>query len=274
MMKLITMLACLSLMSKQSWSAMYPDPNCGKSIKLRIPKFIIGGETAREGQYPWVVSIQWEPFRLHNCSGSIISADVILTSAYCLKRRKPSHAVARAGLVDLSKIGGYAQTRYAKKFILHENFDDNLNNDIGLIKLKRPFDFKKSKGRIGAICISKLLPATEGNVLEVAGWGWKGPDETSSSLLMAVRVPIQSDLNCSIHDNDYDAEMLFCAGEKGKNVCKGDSGGAAVQKTDLGLAFQLGIVSFGDECETLPGYYVRLSFYYEWIDSWVYILSE
>lgn len=43
---------------------------------------IVGGTAAREGQFPYQVSLRWGG--AHVCGGSIVSASYIVTAAHCL----------------------------------------------------------------------------------------------------------------------------------------------------------------------------------------------
>ena len=63
-------------------------PNCGKSKSQFPGTRIVGGRRAKEGEFPWQVSIG----RIsavtggirHFCGGTILSSNTILTAAHCL----------------------------------------------------------------------------------------------------------------------------------------------------------------------------------------------
>ena len=59
----------------------------------------------------------------------------------------------------------------------------------------------------------------------------------------------------------------FCAGIKGKDSCRGDSGGALMIKTSSGKFLQVGVVSFGSiRCGNgFPAVYTKVSAYATWI---------
>lgn len=44
---------------------------------------IIGGEEAKDGEFPYQVSVQ--VFNDHNCGGAIVSSKWILTAAHCVE---------------------------------------------------------------------------------------------------------------------------------------------------------------------------------------------
>ncbi|CAN8031856.1 unnamed protein product, partial [Ixodes persulcatus] len=95
-----------------------------------------------------------------------------------------------------------------------------------------------------------------------------------SDNLLAVTVNVQKDEICWKNEWRYRENTMFCAGTKGKDSCKGDSGSAAVQKID-GVFVQFGIVSFGKECGTKPGggFYTRVTSYIDWISAKLKILK-
>lgn len=54
----------------------------------------------------------------------------------------------------------------------------------------------------------------------------------------------------------------LCYGTTGKDSCYGDSGGPLADRRTI-----YGIVSFGDNCGQVPGVYVNVSYYINWIKN-------
>lgn len=48
---------------------------------------IVGGSNAKEGQFPYIVSLRYIPKNeKHYCGGSIISNSYVVSAAHCVKR--------------------------------------------------------------------------------------------------------------------------------------------------------------------------------------------
>ncbi|EEC08982.1 hypothetical protein IscW_ISCW006626, partial [Ixodes scapularis] len=107
---------------------------CGASL-VKGGRFLPGYNNASEGEFPWQVSVL-PPTKTYFCGGSIIEPDIVVTAAYC--------------------VNGHSY-----RFLV---------NNIALLKLDVPFDFAKSKGHIGAVCLPAKDHPLKGNVV-VTGWG-------------------------------------------------------------------------------------------------------
>ena len=100
------------------------------------------------------------------------------------------------------------------------------NNDISLIKLKKPVTCKAKK--IEVACITTNEPSKD-DVCTVTGWGTLKSQGKQPKSLMKVDVPIVSRSQCNewYYNSDSITENMICAGyKKGKkDSCQGDSGG-------------------------------------------------
>ena len=64
-------------------------------------------------------------------------------------------------------------------------------------------------------------------------------------------------------------ETQICAGDPGRDSCRGDSGGPLLAKTETDEVVQVGIVSFGSlVCgDGNPGVYTNVAAYVSWIED-------
>uniref|UniRef100_A0A8C1K529 trypsin n=1 Tax=Cyprinus carpio TaxID=7962 RepID=A0A8C1K529_CYPCA len=133
-----------------------------------------------------------------------------------------------------------------EKIIPFPKYNDSpKNNDIMLIKLKKPVTLNEYK------CL-------------VSGWGRTAAG--SASVLQCLNLPVLSEKTCKHAYGKTITENMFCAGfvKGGKDSCQGDSGGPVVCGGQL-----KGFVSFGRDCDKPdhPGVYADVCRYTEWMKS-------
>ncbi|MBY3526901.1 trypsin-like serine protease [Rhizobium laguerreae] len=254
---------------------------------------VIGGQTAKKGEWPWQVKIlapdpeQRGRFGGH-CGGSLISTRWILTAAHCVTsgRSGKQDLFARDLLIVEGKskidkviaVDGPDKPGLAvKEVIIHEDFDRKVfANDIALIKLSEP---AKSKPAILASASDDEVEAA-GHPAVVTGWGYTKADhgwddKYLPTELQEVELPIVPREDCraayrdsSMRMNPID-ERNVCAGyaKGGKDACQGDSGGPLVAQRPDKRWIQLGIVSWGAGCAEAEHYgvYTRVAAFRDWI---------
>ncbi|MBY3127249.1 trypsin-like serine protease [Rhizobium laguerreae] len=254
---------------------------------------VIGGQTAKKGEWPWQVKIlapdpeQRGRFGGH-CGGSLISPRWILTAAHCVTsgRSGKQDLFARDLLIVEGKskidkviaVDGPDKPGLAvEEVIIHEDFDRKVfANDIALIKLSEP---AKSKPAILASASDDEVEAA-GHPAVVTGWGYTKADhgwddKYLPTELQEVELPIVPREDCraayrdsSMRMNPID-ERNVCAGyaKGGKDACQGDSGGPLVAQRPDKRWIQLGIVSWGAGCAEAEHYgvYTRVAAFRDWI---------
>ncbi|MGR9557651.1 trypsin-like serine protease (plasmid) [Rhizobium leguminosarum] len=254
---------------------------------------VIGGQTAKKGEWPWQVKIlapdpeQRGRFGGH-CGGSLIAPRWILTAAHCVTsgRSGKQDLFARDLLIVEGKskidkviaVDGPDKPGLAvEDVIIHEDFDRKIfANDIALIKLGEP---AKSKPAILASASDDEVEAA-GHPAVVTGWGYTKADhgwddKYLPTELQEVELPIVPREDCraayrdsSMRMNPID-ERNVCAGyaEGGKDACQGDSGGPLVAQRPDKRWIQLGIVSWGAGCAEAEHYgvYTRVAAFRDWI---------
>uniref|UniRef100_A0A1B0GK59 Putative trypsin-like serine protease n=1 Tax=Lutzomyia longipalpis TaxID=7200 RepID=A0A1B0GK59_LUTLO len=94
---------------------------------------IIGGRTARRGQWPWQVAI-FNRFKEAFCGGTLISPMWIITAAHCVRKR----LYVRLGEHNLEVKDGTEVEYRVEYAIKHPKYDKKtVDNDVAMLKLPR-----------------------------------------------------------------------------------------------------------------------------------------
>ncbi|RZC37499.1 Trypsin domain containing protein, partial [Asbolus verrucosus] len=211
-----------------------------KIRRFRPDGRIVGGNETTIEQNPWQVSLEF--FGIHNCGGSIIGPDTVITAAHCIDGIISLFYEVVSGTADLLQ---NATRTKIKEAIVHEQYD-GLSYDVAVIKLSEGLVFSDTTQ---AIPLADVEP-TAGDLVTVTGWGLLSEDEAiSPNVLHSVDVNIvgrEECINDYVHVDDAVVdETMICAGvpEGGKDACSGDSGGPLSSDGKL-----VGIVSWGVGC--------------------------
>jgi secreted trypsin-like serine protease len=65
---------------------------------------IVGGEKIKPGEFPWMVSLQYNG--QHYCAGTLINNKWVVTAAHCVDSNAPYPAKVALGVYNLSKMDG------------------------------------------------------------------------------------------------------------------------------------------------------------------------
>uniref|UniRef100_A0A8C5Z4W0 trypsin n=1 Tax=Marmota marmota marmota TaxID=9994 RepID=A0A8C5Z4W0_MARMA len=217
---------------------------------------IVGGYTCRKNSLPYQVSLN---VGYHNCGGSLISSQWVVSAAHCYKSR----IQVRLGEHNIDVLEGDEQFIQAAKIIQHPNFDkDTLNNDIMLIKLTSPATIS---ARVTTLSLPRSCPSA-GTQCLVSGWGnTVSSGKVYPSLLQCLDAPVLSDTACTAYPGKVTNNMFFLGFlEGGKDSCQGDSGGPVVCNGEL-----QGVVSgaLGCALKGKPGVYTKVCNYLDWIQE-------
>lgn len=249
-------------------------------------KLIIGGHETNIADYPhqgyliiFYGEIGGENVLVTYCGCFVINSRWLLTASHCLPmrwNRGPSSMKVRLGI---SKVMEEGEIYHIELYKVHEKYvDRGKQYDITLVKTFNEIQFNKNIRPVA-------LPPRLENVHEyksifASGFGMREESSTTdetiwSFALKAAELHMQPLNNCVRHYESHrqtlevpPASVFFCAGY-GKwnathraNACGGDSGGAAVIKSN-GSWVALGIAQAGF-CwgHTL---FCRLSAHLDWI---------
>lgn len=131
-----------------------------------IPR-IVGGENAKEGQFPYQVSLRTKFDRRHFCGGVILSSRFIVTAAHCTTgdHAIPQNLIAVVGA--LHRVYGGVDVEL-DKITAHEKWDSiEIVNDISLLRTSKEMVFSKT---IQAIALPTHNDAGNTPVI-LSGWG-------------------------------------------------------------------------------------------------------
>ncbi|KAK9759203.1 Ion transport protein [Popillia japonica] len=122
-------------------------------------------------------------------------------------------------------------------------------NDVVLIKVNRRIKFD---GNTLPICLPNPESKYTNLNVSVLGWGISAINIASNSLQLA-NLTIMSDKYCkrSAIGKHYNSELMLCAYAKGRDACKGDSGGPLIYNSNVNSSpkYELvGLVSSGLKC--------------------------
>jgi len=238
------------------------------------------------------------------CAGTLINKWHVLTAAHCIKAK---NEITKLALGEWRVLGyGGAQPKEFPKVqyfdidaslttvhegynTVYENDQKNVVNDIALIRLPR-------QAQLNVLVQMACLPAFPeefrnqlnvkdeeadlvGEKASVVGWGKTDAHQLTnrtgvgSRTQLFVKLPILSTRQCKATNNGFiPRKSQICAGEIGKDACRGDSGGGIFIRGDEDEDedkpwYAIGIVSFGSrDCGNgIAGVYTRISEFIPWI---------
>ncbi|XP_066579298.1 serine protease 27 [Amia ocellicauda] len=239
--------------------------------------FIVGGQDAEEGRWPWQaylqISLKYKPGYSTICGGSLVSERWVLTAAACFDDPYVlKTSSVRLGAYKL-KIHNSHEIEIPIKGnpIIHEKYLVNKSRngyDIALVELIPPVSYTRYISPV-TLAEDDGDDFSRGWECWSTGWGRNGENDSlpSPNTLQEVQTPVITNIRCKHLRRSNIRDDMLCAGGEGKGTCKGDSGGPLVCREGKGDKWiQAGITSWGHHCATeKPGIKTRVSSFRSWI---------
>ncbi|CAG9830711.1 unnamed protein product [Diabrotica balteata] len=224
---------------------------------------IFGGQNAKEGQFPYQLSLQGPAYAAsndneHYCGGSILSHNWIATAGHCCLANVTGTRIF-AGIINAAgEESEYKQERSIAETNIHY-FSGANPHDICIIKINKPWVYND---RVQPIA----LPIQDFNVtgdVVASGWGQSAQNNYYPDLLQWQKSDMPDEETDK--ENPYDSLANVCTAnpEADHGVCYGDSGSPLVLDKQL-----VGIASWVFlPCGTkgAPSVFTRVSHYVSWI---------
>ena len=154
-------------------------PTCGLPSASSIAPYIIGGDVAAEGQWPWLAALQYNG--VFECGAVVVDGDWIATAAHCITKNGkslvdvPQYFTARVGTDLLSGPSDHLRLVGFRRIVVHPNFtlgSDNIPHyDVAMMQIAGGalvFD-----DYVRPLCLAGS-PALD-PLCYVAGWGYEVP---------------------------------------------------------------------------------------------------
>ncbi|XP_018800623.1 PREDICTED: serine protease SP24D-like [Bactrocera latifrons] len=220
---------------------------------------VVGGYDAVSAQFPHQISLRFQ--HRHNCGGSIIASNYILTAAHCVVETGTTpydaeHFTIRAGTHNRIAGGVIVQV---KRVVVHQGYV--VENDLALLELEEHLIFSS---KIQAIPLASAEVPSGAEVI-ISGWGLTENKGDSLPIIMQWNTVTALSKSQCFRKILISSDALLCLDHpSGAGACNGDSGGPATYNGELvGVA---GFVVIG--CGTSrPDGYAKVFHNLEWIHA-------
>jgi secreted trypsin-like serine protease len=229
--------------------------------------FIIGGQDATPGQFPYQLS--QTRTGSHSCGASLLSANYALSAAHCVDGALVGVLGIIAGLHNRNDMTG-AVSSAVSSYTTHASYNDGsvtFANDIAIIRLSTPIPEQ------GWIQFASL-PADNGNdfagqTCQISGWGRTSSSNVLPNTLQWTNIGVISQAACNTALAPVSGANVgpgqICLSGNGVGSCNGDSGGPLTCGSVVAGVTSWGIQSGGACSTAYPSIYTRTSFFLQWI---------
>ncbi|EFA04557.1 serine protease H119 [Tribolium castaneum] len=238
------------------------------SVNAKPGVGIIGGKTAKAGQFPFAAAITKSTSTgSYFCAGTLFKNKWVITSGQCVDEAQLF--TIRIGSNSLSSNDANAVRLSTDIYYLHPEFNKTtLENDIGLIQFRLAITYTEYIKPVSLLSTIKIPDYTSVITL---GWG-QTSDETSGLVdeLNYVYLTTLSNDECKLTYGNQITDNMVCAeGNYNEGTCKGDLGSPMILYGGA-LTYLVGVSSFisANGCEsTDPSGFTRIGPYGSWISN-------
>lgn len=215
---------------------------------------ILGGQVTKINNYPFVVSMTYDPENYLIGSGAILNKHWIVCSAFQVADFVPANISVRVGSNE-AESGG--QNFSVSKIIIHEDYTADYAYDVALLKTYGVIKLGKT---VRPIKLAKSTPK-EGATAKIVGYGVYSNQSFVSGQLQVASVQVKSESFCKSKHGDL-GDTSFCADANDVGPCYSDFGDPLVRNNQL-----LGCYLGGDICNLydLPEIYSNIPKLRKWI---------
>jgi len=270
---------------------------CGVENTFGGTDYIVGGNTIKVNQYPWLVRVGLLDGNTR-CGGTIVASRYIISAAHCFFQFDKSNVITKiltaadialwigdhdlddsrettlpeiqiSGLASLTlhPDGEYPNNVVGQPFV-------GSDFDIAVLELKAEDELDLNIYTPACMAKSTDRDSFDNQLATVAGWGLLEYEGESpfpfkpQHVGLTVR-PVADCPGLNADGTEFSpSEICAAVDGGGKDSCQGDSGGPLTFKQN-GQHVLIGDVSRGDGCaqNNTNGYYGRISFFRQWIED-------
>jgi hypothetical protein len=242
---------------------------------------IVNGEPIPISETPWQISLKKDG--VHDCGGSILSNEWVVTAAHCVSNTTPSQLLVHAGSTNQTDFAN-GQLVGVDQIIIHPLNSGFYEYDIALLRLESPLCFNDSVQSINfATDLNFSFPSpNDGSVMAMlSGWGITQEETPAnpSDILYSIEWPYVDNQVAYNYTKDFSScppdesvateysIVAFWEPNSNQAPSQFDSGGPAVSFVN-GMPILIGASSFGT-CPRAggPTFYANIKHVHEWIDS-------
>ena len=182
-----------SCLSNQVSKITCSSPSCGQPSLSTTAPYIVGGDVAIEGQWPWSVALLFNGD--YRCSAVLIDTYWVLSAAHCFYNANNGYSMTNVPqyfslrLGTTKRLGSSPHLTIAgiSRIIAHPQYTHTSNNyqynDLALIQLNQPVTFDSY---ISPICLPSNSP--RGALCYAIGWGLTALDQCELSFVDIVTI--------------------------------------------------------------------------------------